>query len=108
MNFILIPSIGAYGAAIATTISFVVVFIIRAINTRKFVNIKIDWITFIPSCILLAASAAVIMLETAGQWQSFAISAGLALLIIAVNFRSVADIVKLLLDKFVKKSGKKS
>lgn len=108
LNFILIPSIGAYGAAIATTISFVVVFIIRAINTRKFVNIKIDWITFIPSCILLAASAAVIMLETAGQWQSFAISAGLALLIIAVNFRSVADIVKLLLDKFVKKSGKKA
>ncbi len=108
LNFILIPRIGAYGAAIATAVSFVVVFVIRAINTKQFVNIKIEWFTFIPSAILLLSSAVVMMLETAGKWQSFAISSALTLLVIIINFRSVTDIIKLLLDKFVKKSGKKA
>lgn len=108
LNFILIPSIGAYGAAIATAISFFAVFVIRAINTKKFVNIKIDWVTFVPSVILLISSVAVTMFEVAGKWQSFAISSAITLLIIIINFRSVMDIIKLLLDKFVKKSQKKA
>lgn len=41
LNFILIPLYGVFGAAIATSISYIVVFIYRAINTRKYLKIHI-------------------------------------------------------------------
>ena len=42
LNLILIPKIGAQGAAIATFASYVVVFALRAVNTKKFININIS------------------------------------------------------------------
>ena len=38
MNFALIPFMGAQGASLATLASYVVVFVIRAINTKKYLN----------------------------------------------------------------------
>lgn len=38
-NLILIPSFGAYGAAIGTVISYIAVFVYRLIDTRKYVKI---------------------------------------------------------------------
>jgi len=40
-NFILIPIIGVYGAALATLISYIAVFIYRIIDTRKYTKIYI-------------------------------------------------------------------
>lgn len=107
LNLVLIPKMAAYGAALATAISFAVVFVVRALNTKQFVNIKIDCLTFIPSVILMIASVLVMMFEIGGYWQSFAISAALTVVIIFINIRSVIDIIKLLLDKIVKKTRKK-
>ncbi|MCD7872864.1 MAG: polysaccharide biosynthesis C-terminal domain-containing protein [Clostridiales bacterium] len=103
LNFILIPVYGPYGAAVTTAFSFVLVFVIRVFNTKKFVNIKLDLKTFLPSVFLLVASAAVMIFEVGGDWQSFGISLVLTLLIVAVNISSVKDIIQLLLGKFIKK-----
>lgn len=43
LNIILIPIIGVYGAALATTISYITVFVFRVFNTRKYVKIKVDF-----------------------------------------------------------------
>lgn len=40
LNFILIPIIGVYGAAIATSLSYIVVFLYRYIDTKK--NLKVN------------------------------------------------------------------
>lgn len=104
LNLILIPIYDAYGAAFATAVSFVVVFIIRVIDTRKFVKIKIDYGRLIGSSLLLIAMAAVMITETGGgQWQSFGITFALALVLFVINFKAVIDIVRLLLNKFLKK-----
>ena len=42
LNFVLIPSFKAYGAAIATCLSYITVFIYRYIDTQKYVKIKIN------------------------------------------------------------------
>lgn len=42
LNFILIPMVGIYGAAIATLISNLLVWIIRLKHTKKYFNIKIN------------------------------------------------------------------
>lgn len=42
LNFLLIPSIlGVQGAAIATVVSYLVVFIIRAVNSQKYIRFKL-------------------------------------------------------------------
>lgn len=41
-NFILIPFLGAYGAAIATMFSYFLLFIIRTININKFIKFKFN------------------------------------------------------------------
>jgi len=42
LNFIFIPIFGIYGAALATMLSYVIVFIYRIIDTWKYVRIKIN------------------------------------------------------------------
>ena len=103
LNFILIPVMGPYGAAIATAASFVAVFIIRVLNTRKFVKIKINYITFIPSVALLFAAAAVMIFEVAGQWGSFGITLALAAVVILLNIKSLLAIIPLVFQRFFKK-----
>lgn len=103
LNLILIPKFSAYGAAVATAISFVVVFILRIINTRKYIKIEINFPRLIGSALIMVAMAVIMIKEVAGHWQSFGIALALAFVLFALNFRAVIDIVKLLLDKFVKK-----
>jgi O-antigen/teichoic acid export membrane protein len=42
LNFILIPLYGAMGAAIATAVSYAVVFVMRVLNTRRYLKFKIS------------------------------------------------------------------
>ena len=53
LNIILIPQWGLYGAAIATIVSYLFVFIFRCYDTAKFVKINIDYFKFILSFIIL-------------------------------------------------------
>lgn len=103
LNLVLIHIYGPYGAAFATAVSFVVVFILRIVNTKKFVNIKIHWLTFLPSVLLLAASSAVMITEFKGEWGSFAISCAIMAVVVLINIRSVIDIMELIFSKFLKK-----
>lgn len=60
LNFILIPMIGVFGAAIATCISYIAVFSFRVFHTRKYIHYKVitkafvfgSFIMFISSCIM--------------------------------------------------------
>lgn len=67
LNFILIPKFGINGAGFATFLSYVVVFVIRAANTKKF--IKINWNSkklVLNTSILLIQS--IIMIYEAPHW----------------------------------------
>lgn len=43
LNFVLIPVLSAYGAAIATTLSYVIVYVVRAVNSKKYIKLKMDY-----------------------------------------------------------------
>ena len=103
LNLVLIPIIGPYGAAIATAVSFIAVFIIRAINTKKFVEIKIHLLTFIPSALLLAGAACVMIFEPGGEWVSFGAACGICLAVVLLNLKSLIAIVPLIFNKFIKR-----
>jgi len=56
LNFILIPKFKIYGAAIATAISYITVYVYRIFDTKKYVNISINKQKFLILIILLFVS----------------------------------------------------
>lgn len=63
LNFALIPFIGVYGAAIATCISYFLVFVFRLIHTKKYIKYKIGNIEFILGSFILILSSAFIYIN---------------------------------------------
>lgn len=47
LNFLLIPKLGAMGAALATAFSYFIIMIIRMIDVCKFIEIHIDYLKFL-------------------------------------------------------------
>lgn len=88
LNLILIPLLGINGAAIATCISYIVVFIYRVVDTRKYVKLKvldnekiicivlllfssiIIYMNGITSYILLLISLIIMLLITRKMWAN--------------------------------------
>ena len=58
MNFLLIPKYQVYGAAVATCISYIVVFVFRYFHTRKYIRFNIKNKEFVVGTILLLSASA--------------------------------------------------
>lgn len=63
LNFLLIPIIGISGAAIATCISYIAVFVYRIIDTKKYVKINIFYKEFFIAIALLVIQAACLFIN---------------------------------------------
>ncbi|MBO5210681.1 MAG: polysaccharide biosynthesis C-terminal domain-containing protein, partial [Clostridia bacterium] len=53
LNFILIPKIGSQGAAIATFVSYLAVFIIRTFDAKKYIPFKTHFVTVSINCLIV-------------------------------------------------------
>ena len=60
LNFLLIPIIGVYGAALATCISYISVFVFRVFNTRKYMIYKVLTKEFLIGSLALMVSGILI------------------------------------------------
>jgi O-antigen/teichoic acid export membrane protein len=108
LNLVLIPqkNLGALGAAIATVISFAVVFVTRAINTRKYVKIDFKAHMIALEVIILAVQSFV-MIKMQSGLVMYAIEAVLFLVMLAFNYQPIKELANLILGKFFKKGNKK-
>lgn len=105
LNLVLIPKIGANGAAVATVCAFLVVFVTRGTNIRKY--IKIDYklpvmlaetaVLILQSCLMLYMQKGVIL---------YVIESVLLCVMLLINFKPIKELLTLLLGKFLKR-GKK-
>lgn len=69
LNLLLIPSkLGVQGAAIATFASYFVVFVIRAVDARRFIPFKLYTLGVVENAVLLTVQIVFIVLELPG-WQ---------------------------------------
>ena len=62
LNLILVPFIGALGAAIATAVSYIIVWIFRLYHTKRFMDIKINILRNVISYIILIVQAIMILI----------------------------------------------
>ncbi len=98
LNIVLIKTIGISGAAIATLASYIVVFIYRIIDTKKYLYMKVYWAKIVVNLILLAGMACSIMFLEYGTMQNV-INAVIFLIIAAINFQSCVQAIRLILNR---------
>ena len=103
MNLILIPKMGAQGAAIATFLSYLLVFVLRAAGTKKYINISISPLFMTVNMLIIGALSFVMVKETAG-WVI--ISVVLTAVIVVYNFMPLFRFVKPLLKAVMRKLKK--
>lgn len=90
-NLILIPRMGAHGAALATAFSYGLVVLLRGFHTRKFIPIGWNLPRFTVNMTLIAVQS-VIMIFELPYWQY--ICTGLLLVVLAINFRLLLGSIK--------------
>ena len=104
LNLLLIPKMGAQGAAVATFVSYVIVFGLRAINTRKFININISPIQLIINVSLMGAMSYAMIADLP---RNVLISIVITMVIMAVNVKPLLGFANQLLKGILnRKRGK--
>ena len=88
LNFILIPRLGANGAALATFASYFTVFLLRAVDTKRFVKIRFSSLKLALNTILLLIQSLVMIFETPG-W--IVIEIGITVLMLLLNLKSIFE-----------------
>ena len=107
LNLILIPKLGATGAAIATVTAFVVVFITRAINTRKYIKINFKLPLMIIETVLLVVQTFLMLYFKEGVLLYVAESVLLAVMLL-LNIKPITELAKLIFTKFLRRGKKNS
>lgn len=70
LNLLLIPLWGVNGAAFSTFVSYLLVFILRFLTSRRFIRIRIPFIRFTLNTLILGAQSLIMIFEVPG-WIAF-------------------------------------
>ncbi len=98
LNTVLIFAMGLHGAALSGFISFMIIFIIRAADTRKIVRMDLNLPKMVVNSIILLGMSFVIFFAS-NTIVYYAVLAVLFLLIVLLNFRSGIAAVKMIFKK---------
>lgn len=117
LNFLLIPEslslgrftipcagLGALGAALATAVSYIIVFVIRAADTRKMVRFDLGVVRLVINTLVLSAQGACIMFSQSLAFTVVSQIIGVAT-ICAVNFKPLFGTAKGIIGAFKRKKS---
>ncbi|MBE6719797.1 MAG: hypothetical protein E7571_03945 [Ruminococcaceae bacterium] len=102
LNLVLIPVMGANGAAIATLAAFIMVFATRGYDTKRFIRINYKTPVIAAELIILGLQT-VIMLTLKSGILMYVAEAVLVFVMLIFNFKPLLELYNLLVDKFLKK-----
>ena len=105
LNLVLIPVYGAQGAAVATFVCYLVVYVIRAVDSVRYVKFNKRWVTVGLNTLLTGALCAVVLLEIK-HW--IVIGAAIVLTVLLLNARFFIFAAKSILSRFIGKKVKKT
>lgn len=98
LNFLMIPTMGAQGAGIATAISYFTVFAVRALHSKSFMPFDLKTWKLALNTLVIVAQILLMLLEVRFNfaWQIL-----LVLVICVLNARSIFTAVKGMLKRFI-------
>ena len=102
LNLVFIPRIGANGAALATVCAFLVVFVTRAIDTRRFIKIDFKLPVLLGETAVLVTQS-ILLLKYDGTLWVYIIEVLLVVVMLLLNLKPIKELVNLILAKFLKK-----
>ena len=101
-----IPSLGVNGAALASLVTYVAVFLVRAVDTRRYIRMNISYLRLVVNAVLLIGQA-VLMIFEAPFWPVW--QALLTALMVLLNFKEVLEGVrKIVSRRSSKKAGSRA
>ena len=103
LNFMLIPTRGAMGAAVATAISYVAVYVIRVIDTQNYLKFNTHVVRVVVNTAVLVVQT-VILIASFKYWFFFEI--GLAVFMLVFNGREIVVTLSKIFGIFTKKRKK--
>lgn len=103
LNIILIPRFGANGAALATVCAFLVVFVTRGLNTRKYIKIDFKLPLMIIETIILLVQSTTMLFNQVDGTLLYVIEVALFVVMLFVNRKPIKELLTLILGKFIKK-----
>lgn len=89
LTVIFVRSIGVLGATLGAMIANLIVWIYRVIDTKKYIDIKIDWRNVIVTIAILLIQSILLVLNVE---ISCTVIGGLSLILIVINFKEVFSI----------------
>lgn len=98
LNALLIPLIGIHGAAIATCVSYLTVFFIRVVDTKKFVYMNVHLHKLMTNTVSLLGMGFVILFCD-NEIVFYSVLASIFLFVVMVNYRACIKMVKLVMGK---------
>lgn len=105
LNLILLNSpLGVMGAAIATLACYLLVYIIRAIDTRKFLVVSVDYLKMAVNLMIIASMSVCVMTLDNGPLLH-CLNSVLFVFLCAINFQTAAKAVKLFIRRRTGKGG---
>lgn len=93
-NLLWIPQYGIFGAAFATFLSYLVMFLIRAVHTRKYIKIKWNLGKFLLNFVLVLTQSGLMIAEVPG-WIVY--ESVLALFVVILNMKPVMQSLRRIL-----------
>lgn len=103
LNFAMIPTMGAMGAAIATAICYITVFVIRLIDAPRYIGFNRRFLKLIINMVLLIAQTVIMIMEIP-YWWIWQIA--LIAIIVIYNIKDLATAILRILKKRTKKQEK--
>ena len=100
LNFAMIPDHGAMGAAVATLISYLTVYAVRVVDTRRYVIFNTHNLKLLINTALLILQGVVMLVDV---WLSFYASIGILLLLAVLNLKGIIASIAKILGFFIKK-----
>lgn len=101
-----IPSLGVNGAALASLVTYVAVFLVRAVDTRRYIRMNISYLRLVVNAVLLIGQAVLMIFEVPfwPVWQAL-----LTALMVLLNFKEVLEGVrKIVSRRSSKKAGSRA
>ncbi len=100
LNFVLIPSRGALGAAIATAISYMAVYAVRAYDTRYYVRFDLHVPRLLINTVLIILQSLIMLFEPGG-W--ILMTVGILIVVLIINAREIVATCVTMLKHFLKR-----
>ena len=105
LNLVLLNSpLGVIGAAVATLACYLLVYIIRAIDTRQFLTVNVDYLKMAINIMLISTMSVCIMTLDEGLLLNV-LNCILFIILCAINFKTAAQAVKLFIRRRTGRGG---